>query len=155
MAAVPEAGERCHCYLLDLYISKLPRKAIETDLFYVRPLENVQLESQTWYTCVPVGRNKLYKMVNDMCTLAGILGRTNHIASEQQELLSYTMLVFQRKSLKSELDIVLWNVYECSEKQQNAVSRVLSAPKETSFNVEMMNYNEHCNSLICSSHELP
>ncbi len=75
IATVPEAEERCHCYLLDLYISKLPRKA---DLFYVRPLENVQLESQTWYTCVPVGKNKLYKMVNDMCTLAGILGRTNH-----------------------------------------------------------------------------
>ncbi len=59
IAAVPEAGERCHCYLLDLYISKLPRKAIETDLFYVRPLENFQLKSQTWYTCVPVGKNKL------------------------------------------------------------------------------------------------
>ena len=32
----PEAGEKCPVYLLDLYISKLPDKAKETDLVYVR-----------------------------------------------------------------------------------------------------------------------
>ena len=31
----PEAGDRCHCSLLDLYISKMPREAKEKDLFYV------------------------------------------------------------------------------------------------------------------------
>ncbi len=34
--ACPEAGIRCHVYLLDLYISKLPQDAIQKELFYVR-----------------------------------------------------------------------------------------------------------------------
>ena len=35
--ADPEAGSRCHIYLLDLYIEKLPREAVEKDIFYCRP----------------------------------------------------------------------------------------------------------------------
>ena len=31
-------GERCHVYLLDLYISKLPVEAFLEDVFYMRPL---------------------------------------------------------------------------------------------------------------------
>ena len=41
----PEAGERCPVFLLDKYISKLPVEAKEKDLFYVRPLEKIQLSS--------------------------------------------------------------------------------------------------------------
>ena len=37
----PEAGDRCHCRVLDLYISKLPPEAKEKDLFYVRPMEKL------------------------------------------------------------------------------------------------------------------
>ena len=36
-----QAGNRCHTYLLHLYISKVPEKAIENDIFYVRPLPAV------------------------------------------------------------------------------------------------------------------
>ena len=37
IAAVPEAGERCHCHLLDVYISRLPKKAIEADFILCTP----------------------------------------------------------------------------------------------------------------------
>ena len=43
IVANSDAGTRCHVHLLDLYISKLPKEAIETDIFYCRPVQ-----------CVPV-----------------------------------------------------------------------------------------------------
>ena len=46
MAAVPEAGERCHCHLLDVYIRRLPKKVIEADLFYARPLTQVRHDAE-------------------------------------------------------------------------------------------------------------
>ena len=61
IAEVPEAGERCHCSLLNKYLSKLPKKAIEADIFYVRPLDRITPDSLTWYSSTPVGKNKLYK----------------------------------------------------------------------------------------------
>ena len=39
------AGDHCHTYLLHLYLSKVPDKAIEQDIFYVRPLPDVQSTS--------------------------------------------------------------------------------------------------------------
>ena len=44
----PEAGDRCHCRLLDLYISKLPPEAVEKDLFHVRPMEKVNKQPPTY-----------------------------------------------------------------------------------------------------------
>ena len=37
--ANPEAGNRCHVFLIDLYISKLPPAAIEKGNFYFHPLD--------------------------------------------------------------------------------------------------------------------
>ena len=45
----PEAGDRCHCRILDVYISKLPQAAKEKDLFYMRPLEKVKPDQSVWY----------------------------------------------------------------------------------------------------------
>ena len=74
-----DAGERCHCRLLDLYISKLPNDAKLKDLFYLCPLEKVKNEEACWYYSAPIGRNKLSKMVSEMCKLAEIPGcHTNH-----------------------------------------------------------------------------
>ena len=142
--------------IADLYISKLPRKAIEADLFYVRPLEKVQLESQTWYTCVPVGRNKLYKMVTTCVLMLGFWeGRT--IASGQH---AGTVLVFQRKSLKSGLDIVRWSVYACTSvpvrsNRMPCPEFYLRKKKPVSVcgdDKTGRKHNEHFN--VCSSHEL-
>ena len=77
--ADPEAGVRCHVYLLDLYIRKLPSEAIMKDLFYCRPLQKTSSELQPWYSAVPIGRNMLNQMVALMCETAGISGKkTNH-----------------------------------------------------------------------------
>ena len=80
----PEAGDRCHCRILDLYISKLPSEAKDKDLFYVRPMEKTNSSTPTyersvWYYSIPVGRNKLAQMVPEICKLANISGhKTNH-----------------------------------------------------------------------------
>ena len=34
----PDLGDACHVLLLDLYLSKLPAKAREADIFYLQPL---------------------------------------------------------------------------------------------------------------------
>ena len=75
--AVPEAGERCHVYLLDLYISKLPPDAHKAGAFYLRPLPNTPSKGP-WYTAVPIGKNTLCGMVKNMCVKAGLETRTNH-----------------------------------------------------------------------------
>ena len=75
--AVPEAGERCHVYLLDLYISKLPPDAHKAGAFYLRPLPNT-LSKGPWYTAVPIGKNTLCGMVKNMCSKSGLETRTNH-----------------------------------------------------------------------------
>ena len=65
--------------VLDLYLSKLPKAAIEKDhFFYVGPL-TVCKPDQPWYSSVPIGKNKLSSMVQTMCSLAEIQGnKTNH-----------------------------------------------------------------------------
>ena len=74
--AHPEAGEYCHCYLLD---SKLPSKAKEMDIFYVRTLMPKD-KSSPWFSHVAVGKNKLASVITEMCRAAGIKGHapTNH-----------------------------------------------------------------------------
>ena len=67
---VSEAGEQQYFHILDLYLSKLPKAAIERDVFYVCS-STVYKPDQPWYTSVPVGRNKLSSMVKKMCSLAG------------------------------------------------------------------------------------
>ena len=74
----PDAGNRCHCKLMDLYLSKLPTTARENDIFYLRPLEKFTPDGP-WYSAVPGGRNKFFKMVPDICKAADIKGhKTNH-----------------------------------------------------------------------------
>ena len=36
ISAVPEAGNRCHVHILDLYLSKLPKEAFERDVSSAR-----------------------------------------------------------------------------------------------------------------------
>ena len=74
--AVPEAGNRCHVYILDLYFSKLPK---ERDVFYLQPVAKVCSGDCPWFSTTPIGKNTLAKMVKDISTDAGFAGRkTNH-----------------------------------------------------------------------------
>ncbi len=63
-----------------LYISKLPPKAKEDNLFYVKPLTKVPTDNDSpWYCPVPIGKNILANMVKKMCSEAKIQGsKTNH-----------------------------------------------------------------------------
>ena len=73
--ACPEAGERCLVYILDKYISKLPSFAVDKDVFYVRPLHKLPIDSPApWYAATPVGRATLHKNIRLMCQQAGIHG---------------------------------------------------------------------------------
>ncbi len=43
-------GERCPVHVLDKYISKLPQKAKDEDLFYMRPLDSTPVDTDApWY----------------------------------------------------------------------------------------------------------
>ena len=77
--AVPENGQKCLVFLLDLYLSKLPTFAFEKDILYLRPKRSKPFDSvAAWYDQIPVGKNTLSTMVKDMCSEAAILGKTNH-----------------------------------------------------------------------------
>ena len=137
---VPEAGKRCHCSLLDKYISKLPAKAIEADLFYVRPLGKVTADSPTWYTSVPLGKNKLYNMVKEMCTDGGIETRTNHSlrATGATSLFNAGVPKKMIKDISGHLSDEALRMYERpSDTQQQAIARVLASSVETSFQAQM------------------
>ena len=66
----PEAGERCHVHLLDIYISKLPPDAHNAGALYFWPLPNTP-STGPWYSAVPIGKNTLCRMVKGMCAKAG------------------------------------------------------------------------------------
>ena len=137
-----DAGDRCHCALLDPYISKLPKEAKSKDLFYVRPLEQAKVCDKSWYYNAPVGRNKLSKMVSEMCKLANIPGHhTNHSLRATGATDLYTArvpekIIQERTGHRS---------YEhTSEKQKLAVSKVLSSKTEVNFQSEMNKLEAHC-----------
>ena len=77
--AIPENRPRCMVYLMDLYLSKLPKYAFENDILYLRPKKVMPSdESEPWYENVPVGKNVLSSMVKNMCLEGGIAGKSNH-----------------------------------------------------------------------------
>ena len=77
--AVPEKTPQCFVFLLDMYLRKLPQKAIEMDVLYCRPKASTPHDNTApWYDPVPVGCNKLSSMVKDMCIDAGLPPKSNH-----------------------------------------------------------------------------
>ena len=142
----PEAGDCCHCRLLDLYISKLPAEAVEKDLFYVRPMEKTNKQAPTyersvWYYSIPIGRNKLSQMVPEICKLGNISGhKTNHSlratgATELYEAEVPEKIIQERTGHRS---LECLRMYErTSDKQQRAVSNILSSHSQSSYHAEM------------------
>lgn len=152
IVANPVVGERCHVFLLDTYISKLPPAAVEKNIFYCKPLSNVPTDpTNPWYLPVPVGRNLLGKMVQDMCYDAGIEGKkTNHSlrvsgASTLFEAGVPERVIQQRTGHRSLLSLRMYE--QVSEGQEKAVSRILTG--------ENNNYNESLMQSITSSSTLP
>ena len=126
---VPEAGKRDYVQVLDLYLSKFPKAAIEKDHFYVHPL-TVCKPDQPWYSSVPIEKNKLPSMVRTMCSLAEIQGnKTNHslrsfgVSSMFEQHIPEKNI--QERSGHRSLDAL--GVYEKTTNQQKiAASRVVT-----------------------------
>ena len=129
--ACPDAGDRCHVSLLDLYLSKLPQEAIQKDIFYVRPLYEIPTDpSKLWYAAVPVGNYNLNTKVKVMCERAGIQGhKTNHSLRATAATALYQAdvpekLIQERTGHRS---LNALRVYErTTTHQQQAVSSLLS-----------------------------
>ena len=78
MYANPEAGDRCHVKILDLYFNRLSEEA-KKNIFYTRPVPTLPKNPyDPWYCAVPYGKNKLSSMFKEMCIEAGIGHKTNH-----------------------------------------------------------------------------
>ena len=148
--ACPEASKRCPVHIIDLYISKLPPKAVENDIFYVHPLENVPSEpSAPWYSAIPVGKHTLNDKVKRMCKAAGIEGNTtNHSLRATGATRMYRSgvpekVIQERTGHRSLEGLRSYN--RSNEQQHQAASAVLSAPKQQmyayteSFRRETMN----------------
>ena len=79
--AQPQLGDRCHVFLLELYISKLPVSALEHNLFYMKPRARIpDSASDPWYTAQPMGHNTLDKYLKNILRGAGINtdNKSNH-----------------------------------------------------------------------------
>ena len=138
IVANPDALERCHVFLLDKYLSHLPEKAKQDNTFYVRPLDKAQ--GMVWYSSVPIGRNKLSGMVQQMCKDAGVPGhKTNHSLRATRAMELYTAGV-PEKIIQERTGHRSLRMYEkTSNCQQTAVSKILSSTEETTFNPKITN----------------
>ena len=126
------ASGRCHVYILDTYISKLPEEVTQNDFFYARPLMKPH-PHEPWYAAVPVGKNMLSTMLKNMCSEANIPGhKTNHSlratgASELFEVGIPEKIIKERTGHRSLEALRLYERTTCE--QQQAVSMILSADK--------------------------
>lgn len=132
--AVPEAGTRCHVFILDEYLRKLPKPlAFEKDNFYLQPIAGAEIKSPEgpWFTTIPVGRNTLQKMVQGMCAECGLSGyKTNHSLRATGATELFTAGVPEKVIQKHTGHLSLSGLrhYErVTEEQEMSVSRVLSA----------------------------
>ena len=72
-----QAQQHCLVTLLDFYLGKLPKAALDKDVFCCRPLE--KYKDGNWFSYQSRGRNYLSSMVKTMCLEAGIQGNfSNH-----------------------------------------------------------------------------
>lgn len=126
--------DRCHVRLLDEYLSKVPEKARELDIFYLRPLKEVPSDpKKPWYVAVPCGENKLACMVKEMFLEVGINDKTNHSlratgASELYRANVPEKIIQQRTGHRC---LKALRTYEQTTSQQlQAVSEILSSNTE-------------------------
>ena len=136
IVANPQAGSSCDVFLLDRYLSKRPKNAVEKDIFYCKPLAVApSSQDSPWYYAVPVGKNVLGTMVKDMCAEAGLEGKkSNHSlcvagATSLYEAGVPKKLIQQRtghQCLQS-----LRQYERISTNQEAAVSRILSGEVAT------------------------
>ena len=79
--AKPELGDKCHVFLLELYLSKLPDSALQRDIFYMKAKACIpDSPGDPWYTDMPLGHNTLGKFLKEISKEGGISAenKSNH-----------------------------------------------------------------------------
>ena len=79
--AKPELGDKCHVFLLELYLSKLPNSAFQGDVFYMNPKPCVLYSpANPWYMNIAVGHNTLSSMLKEIVKAGNldVTGKSNH-----------------------------------------------------------------------------
>ena len=136
--SVPEAGDRCHVHVLDVYYEEVPSDALFGACFYLQPLSKIQKDADKspWFSTVPIGRNSLSKMVKDICKEGGIEGgQTNHSlrATGTSELFQRGISEKVIQSRTGHLSLQGLRDYErITDGQQLEATRVLSCVSATS-----------------------
>ena len=127
-------GERCHVYLLDLFITKLPVEAFLEDIFYMHPLAVIPARADMpWFLKNRLGQNACSKMTTTMCQEAGIFGRkTNHSLRRTAATTLFEKGVPEKiiQGITGHRSTTGLRTYEVvSTKQKQAVSSILSGSK--------------------------
>ena len=110
----------------------------DADVLYCRPKASTPADETThpWYEAAPVGKNKLSRMVSEMCEDAGIPRRTNHSlhatgvtalfqSSVPEKIIQKTTGHHSFKALR---------MYEhMSDKQHQALSKVMMSTNKVTY----------------------
>ena len=161
--ACSEAGVKCPVNIIDFYFSKLPAKAFEADVFYVRPLKDVPSDpSAPWNSAVPIGKHTLNDKVKKMCLEAGVQGnKTNHSLHATGASRMYQSgipeKVIQEKTGHRYLEGL--RSYERSSEQQHkmaSASTVLSIPQtQTNHHAQHATYQRQSASITHAQPSIP
>ena len=79
--AKPELGDKCHVFLLELYLSKLPDRAFQGDIFYIKPKPRVpDSPADPWFMNIAIGHNTLSSMLKEIVKAGGLdeTGKSNY-----------------------------------------------------------------------------
>ena len=135
--ARPELGDRCHVYLLELYISKLPVSALQKDTFYMKPRPCIpDSAGDPWYTESPIGHNTLARFLKKIFEGAKIdtTNKSNHslrataISRMYQNSIPEKLIMERSGHLSRE---GLASYERTTPAQQKAVCKTLSTAAET------------------------
>ena len=141
-----DAGEQCLVYLLDLYLSKIPQRAKDKDIFYCKPLQKYTCESDVWYSEQPRGKHFLNDMVKSMCTEAKLQGGyTNHSlrASGATELFRHHAPEHVIQQFTGHRSVTALRQYEkVAVEQQKAACNILTGASSNDFNAEVQKMND-------------
>ena len=138
--ALPDVGFRCHVFILDTYFSKLSPEAFQRDTFYLQALSPSSPE-KPWFSCTPVGRNTLGKIVKAVCLEGNIPGRkTNHSlratgASTMFESGVPEKIIQQRTGHRSLEGVRHYE--QITAQQQQAVCNILASEKRENFQLSV------------------
>ena len=134
-----EDGIRCYCSILDEYFKRIPMKAFEEDIFYLRPLTRFENQA-VWFTSVPVGKNKNFKLLFLPCARKPIYKgtcKTNHSLRATGAIELYLAGVPEKiiKERTGHRSLESLRMYEkTNTSQHKAVCNILTSKKDTKFN---------------------